>query len=503
MTEHVEAGRTQILKESTQYLASTIVAQGAGLLRAILLPVLLVPAQLGVWNLMNVVIGYGANAHLGILHGMNKKVPSLRVLGPPTELEELKDSVFWFNLALGLAAGFVLLVVSFLVQPAFAHALRIVALVVVLQMVFVFYFSLLRADNRFGLVSKGVAGLSIFSTVTVLLIAYYSPDRLLGALYGLAAGYPAVLLYWYYRGNYAFSTRMKWPRVKDAFALGFPLIVLGGMDMILLSLDRWIIAWKFPETTLGYYAIAIMASNLLGMVPTSAANVLYPRMLERFAVTNDHSAVGGLLLNPVRAMAAVMVFLTSIVAIFVPVVIRLFLPEYAPSIPLVEILVPGAYFLAIAPIAGSYVIAVNLQRGLIAVQAVAIGACLALDGIFLYAGYGVRGIAYGTLCCYAIYGFGYLGIAVHLAQRKPGATLRFLAHLSLLFVVMAVAISVTSPLSHPSSHWKEQALFAALRLFIVTALILPVMWLVNRGSGILSTILTEYSGWRSSGRSSQ
>lgn len=502
MTGHAETGRAQIIRDSTHYLASSVVAQGAALLRAVLLPVLLLPSQLGVWNLMNVVIGYGANAHLGILHGFNKKVPSLRVLGPATELDELKDSVFWFNLLLGLSAGIALLVASFLIQPVYAHALRIVALVVVLQMVFVFYFSLLRADNRFGLVSMGIAGLSILSTVTVLLIAYFSPDRLLGALYGSAAAYPIVLLYWFYKGGYAFSARMKWPRVKDAFVLGFPLIILGTMDMVLLSLDRWIIAWKFPGTALGYYAIAIMASNLLGMVPASAANVLYPRMLERFAATNDYSAVGGLLLNPIRAMAAVMIFLTSALAIFVPVVIRLFLPQYAPSIPLVEILVPGAYFLAIAPIAGSYVVAVNLQRGLIAVQIVAMGVCLALYGVFLYAGYGVRGIAYGTLCCYAIYGFGYLGIAVHLAQGKWSETVRFLIHLFLLFAIMVVALMATATLSHPSSHWKDQALAAALRLFVVTALILPVMWLVNRKSGIVSTILTEYSGWRTSRKSS-
>ena len=502
MTDHVEAGRAQILKESTQYLASTVVAQGISLLRAIFLPVLLLPAQLGVWNLMNVIIGYGANAHLGILHGMNKKVPALRVLGPASELDELKDSVFWINLLLGLSAGIALLVASFLVRPVYAHAMRIVALVVVLQMLFVFYFSLLRAVNRFGLVSKGIATLSILSTATVLLLAYFSPDRLLGALYGLAAAYPFILVYWHYKGGYAFSTRMNWPRVKDAFVLGFPLIILGTMDMILLSLDRWIIAWKFSVTALGFYAIAIMASNLLGMVPLSAANVLYPRMLERFAATKDYSAVGGLLLNPVRAMAALMIFLTSIVAIFVPVAIRLFLPEYAPSIPLVEILVPGAYFLAAAPIAGNYIVAVNLQRVLFAVQFVAMSVCLALDCIFLYAGYGVRGIAYGTLCCYAIYGFGYLGIAVHLAQGKWRETARFLIHLSLLFMILVAALLITDPLSHPSSHWKDELFSAVLRLLIVSALVWPVMWLVNRKSGILSTVMAEFSGWRASRRSS-
>ena len=103
-------------------------------------------------------------------------------------------------------------------------------------MVFVFYFCLLRGDNRFDLVSKGIAGLSILSSATVLVLAYLSPDRLLGALWGVAVAYPFVLGYWFYEGGYRFAISLKRDQVKDAFVLGFPLIVLGFMDMIFLSM---------------------------------------------------------------------------------------------------------------------------------------------------------------------------------------------------------------------------------------------------------------------------
>jgi O-antigen/teichoic acid export membrane protein len=43
--------RRQTIRDSTHYLSATIVAQGVGLLRSIVLPVLLSPAQLGVWTL--------------------------------------------------------------------------------------------------------------------------------------------------------------------------------------------------------------------------------------------------------------------------------------------------------------------------------------------------------------------------------------------------------------------------------------------------------------------
>lgn len=488
--------RKQILKDTTYYLTSTILAQGVSLLRTFLLPVLLGPVQLGIWNLMNVIIGYGANSHLGILHGLNKKVPALRGLGQIREIDELKDSVFWVNLLLGIMAGSAIFIGSFLFSNVYAASLRIIALVIVLQMVFVYFFCLLRADCRFEVVSKGIAALSMFSTVLVLLLAYLFSDRLLGALWGVTGAYLFVIGYWFYKGGYRFTARLKWSQISDAFVTGIPLIVLGLIDMLLLSLDRWVIAWKLPATALGFYALGIMTSNLLGIVPTSVSNVLYPRMLESFAATQSHCAVGVLMLNPLRVVAVLMVFLISATTIFLPVIIRLLLPTYLPAVSLIEILVPSAFFLAIAPIAGNYVVAVDRQRALIMVQVVAMGICLVLDGILLHAGYGVRGIAYGTLTCYAVYGLGYAGIGVYLARERWGETLLFLIQLVTLFGVMLIALNLTNLFLTEDSHWGTQVFFAIIRLFVVSVMLLPFVWLVNRKSGMLSTIWMEFINWR-------
>lgn len=495
-----ETDRTQILKDSAHYLASTVAAQGFGIIRSMLLPVLLVPTQLGLWNLMNVIVGYGANAHLGLLHGFNKQVPALRAQGNERELNELKDSVFWVNLLLGIIVSFVLFLASFLNDPIYASALRIVALIVILQMIYVFYFSLLRADNRFDIVSNGIAGLSVFSSVFVLLLAYLFADSLSGALCGLLLAYPFVIVYWYYRGGYKFAIRLKLAQIRSAFKIGLPLIILGLVDMVLLSIDRWIIAWQLPPADLGYYALGIMASNLLGLVPISVANVLYPRMLSRFASTRDYKAVSGLMLDPIRAVSVLMLFLVSAATIFLPVVVRWAIPQYIIAIPLMEILVPGAFFLAIASIAGTYVIALNRQTGLFKIQFSAIVICLLLDGIFLKMGYGVRGIAYGTVCGYVIYGLGYLGMAAYLASRKWIETIWFLMHLCIIFGVMIVALKITNFVFPPASHWMNDTYLSILRLVAVGVALVPFVWLVNRKNDLLSKIRIEFTVWRTSKR---
>lgn len=501
MTGMGGASRKQILKDSVHYLASTILAQGIGLLRTFLLPVLLGPAQLGVWNLMNVIIGYGANSHLGLLHGLNKKMPILRGLGKEREIGELKDSVFWFNLLLGILAGSVVFISSFLF-PKSADSLRIIAPVILLQMVFVYYFCLLRGDNRFELVSKGIAVLSIFSTFFVLILAYFSHNRLAGALWGLTVAYFLVVGYWFYEAGYHFKPGLKWKWISDAFSSGVPLIILGLIDMVLLSLDRWIIAWKCSGEALGFYALGIMASNMLGIVPGSVANVLYPRMLERFASTRNNFLVGNLVLNPVRAVAALMAFLISAASIFLPVVIRLFLPKYLSALPLIEILVLGAFFLALVPIAGNYVVSIDRQRVLIIIQAAAMVISILVDGILLYAGYGVEGIAYGTITCYAVYGLGYAGISVYFIHKRYSEVIRFLGQLVALFVVMFIALKVTSLFLKDDFLWVNQVFFAAIRMFVVSGILLPFIWLINRKSGLLSTLWIEFVSWRAARSSS-
>ena len=68
----------KIVKDLKHYVSATIFGQGFSIIRSIFIPILFSPSQLGIWNLFNVLLGYFANAHLGLLHGMNKEIPYLR-----------------------------------------------------------------------------------------------------------------------------------------------------------------------------------------------------------------------------------------------------------------------------------------------------------------------------------------------------------------------------------------------------------------------------------------
>jgi magnesium-transporting ATPase (P-type) len=134
---------------------------------------------------------------------------------------------------------------------------------------------------------------------------------------------------------------------------------------------------------------------------------------------------------------------------------------------------------------------------LIIVLLVAMGITLMLDIVLLRLGYGVHGIAYATILGYAIYGFGYLGVSVHLAQGRWSETVRFLLNHLALFIVMMVAIKSTGRFAHLTSPWQDQVFWAGVRLLAVSGILLPFVWLANRKSGVWTSLMAILSDWRS------
>ena len=492
----VGRSRTQIIKDSGHYLAATLVAQGVALVRSLMMPILFMPAQMGVWNLMNVVISYGEKAQLGLLDGMNKAIPLMRGEGRHDRTDAMKDSVFWVNLMLAAVAGLVTWLASWFAPQTYAPSLRIVAVVVFLQLPFSYLFSILRVDNRFGLLSRGVVALSICSTILILLLGLRSSDALQGALIGLAAAYALTVFYWSIAGRYSFAFRIKLDSLREALVLGVPLKMLGVFDAVFLSVDRWIIVAMLGETMLGYYAVAIMVSNLLGLVPGSVASVVYTRMLERYATDKHPRAIRTLLTMPLRALMALMLVLSSCAMIAVPVVITIFMPRYVISIPLVQTLVAGGVFLSIGLFTGTYLIAINRQGLMMKVQIAATLLSIVGNTLVVNLGYGVQGVAMVTSFAYMCIGFGYTIPAIWFVCGDRIETMKMLVNLVVLVMVMLTATAGAHFL-FPAGGSSIREFFSGLnRLALVLGCVMFALWWVNRDGELLAIIRAELRNFR-------
>ena len=485
--------RGQIIQDSVRYLFATIAGQGFGLIRGVMIPVLFSPAQLGIWNLMNVILGYAGNAHLGILHGMNKLVPMLRGQSQAVQVATVRDSVFWVNLSLATLAASGVTVASFIAPSTYAPSLRITAVIVWLLLIFYYLFSLLRADNRFGLVSAGVTGLSALTTVLVLVCGFLSADHLQGAFIGLAGAYGMVVAFWLWKSRYRYTFQVDLSAVRRTLTLGVPLIVLGVLETVFLSVDRWVIVARLSETQLGYYALGIMASNMITLIPGSVASVVYPRMLERFGTSGEPMSLRGLLIGPTRAVATLMAILIGGAVLILPSIIRFFLPKYAPSIPVLMLLIPGAFFCATASIPASFVTAINKQHWLMAIQGVCIGLGLILSITFVSLGWGILGVAVSTFVTYVVYGVGYIVLSARFAVRTRIEIARFLGQVFTPFFAMALALVLGLLIVPAGGTLGDEVLrIAGCMVLMATALALALWW-TNRDGEVMAVVREEFN----------
>ncbi len=427
---------------------------------------------------------------------MNKTIPYLRGQNKTQKIADVKNSIFCLNLLLGSFASGITMAVSFYAPPAYAYILRIIALCIFLQQIYLYLFCILRAENKFGLASKGSAGFSIISTVLIVLFAKLFSDQLSGAFLGIVCALVIVVAYWLQKSRSRFTLEVDWHIIRENFYVGLPIIVVGLIDMIFLSIDRWLIAVELGEAPLGYYAIGFMAANMLGVVTGAATNVLYPYTLERFVLAKNSVDMKKYLIVPIRILGAVMLIIISVAIIVIPLLLQLFLPKYLPSIPIIQVLLFGAFFWSISIVSGMFLIAVNKQNLLIAVQFVAVFISIMIDGLLLKAGYGIIGVAVGTASGYCVYGLGYTLIAARLVLEGKTEYIRFIVQLLTPFGALIMAVMVGNYFIWEGTDVPGYLLSASLKLSLLMFVLLLTLWFTNRETNIIARIRSELQVWR-------
>jgi O-antigen/teichoic acid export membrane protein len=164
-----------------------------------------------------------------------------------------------------------------------------------------------------------------------------------------------------------------------------------------------------------------------------------------------------------------------------------FLPKYDPGIRPGQVLLAGAYFMAIARIPQMLLVSLDRQRLLLALTGVSVTVCAAAIGGALAAGWALVGVAGGTCLGFFFYSVVVTWAALRAARVPWRKARRFLADLAFpIFATVAVlALSV-------SVHPETPATFAAdvaatlLRCAPVMVAGLALVWGARRRLGLFT-----------------
>lgn len=421
-----------IRKSISQYFLATIVGNIFGLFRNIFLPFIYTPAQLGVWNLMNVLLAYSANMHLGVLHGMNKLIPIYKARNEYRNEKLLVSSTFWFNIILAAIAVVGFIISAFYFDVSYKIPLLIIGLASFCQQLFAYYFSLLRSNEKFKIVSIGTALLSIITLLFIFILTSVSKYKIEAGLFSIVISNIFVVIY-FHKSHKIYISDFDSNIIRKALATGLPLIIIGILDTLLITADRWLIASNYSKNILGNYALGVMTSGLISVIPGVISSVIYPKLIQKYTANNDLKEFAKLVIQPIKTIWILMFLLTGISMVLIPFLITNYLPKYIASISLVELFIIGAYFFSSSFAVGSVIIAINKQKSIIYLQLFVIAFILITDLIIIKNHLSIELVATGTIIGYFIYGLGYNIIAFYNLKIKAINYVKLVSQLVLPF----------------------------------------------------------------------
>jgi O-antigen/teichoic acid export membrane protein len=411
--------KKSIVNDLGKVLAGNVGGQIIGLVRGLVVPLLVTPAGYGLWRILLLVWQYGVYLHLGSFALLNRDLPGFLAREAHGRVSEIRQTAFWGAMATASLVAIGLGVFS--MTPASgadfggAWALRISAIGLVAQQVFLYLMVDFRVHSQFGRMSL----LGFCQAVAALV--FMIPLGYVAGVPGFASGMTLATVL----AVAAFGRRSAFEPPKldlRAFlgqaARGIPLSGLPFLNTTITSVGQIVAAAILGLEATGFYGLGVMIGTFVYAIPRALGMVLYPRYLESVAVTEDPTDIGILLRRSI-AVTSVMGTLTVCgIAVFLDPIYRYVFPSYLSALGSSYALLAMMPTLSYALVLQNALLALRLHRRAIFLQLgfIALSTGLSLTGAFVFGD--VKWVALGVMVANTGYGLGAMWLALS-ATRQP------------------------------------------------------------------------------------
>lgn len=477
--------KKSILKDTLRYGIANYIVQAIGIINSIALRRFMGPWAMGIWSILQVILGYCGYASFGTTKALMRDYPYLRGRGEHEKAESLKDLVLTFSMLGSLIPFAAILIYLLLKWQVLESALRVglgfIAGFLFIQRFYDLLMALLRSDKKFTVLSQlivlnAVAGLAC----TFLLVGRWN-------LYGLLAGTALVtvgsLFFIGKASPYHFRYFWNGPALWKELRLGIPLVAISFLSEFLKSLDKLIIAKQLGFYEVGLYSLAMMANSYIFALPMMFAHVWYPNLQEEYGRRGDAAGIKNYLLTPVFALSILSPFLCGLAVFLVPLLAEIFLPKFLPGIGAMKIYLVGSYFLLLAQFGGNFLVTLDKYWVNVPLLLGAIPLNYFLNLFFLGKGWGLEGVALGSTISFAIYGLGSYAAALRPFAR-PAEIFTQLGKVILIAALFFGGVFLIDRLIDPRNEYAA----AVLKTACLLAFSSPFFLVLERKTGLLARL---------------
>lgn len=398
--------KNKILSDMLSLGFSTIIAQIVSFFSDIWIRKIIGPEQYGFWLTVSLILVYGQLSHLGVINAVNRDIPFYHGKNDFENVERLK------NVAIGSIITFPVIVSVLLSISAYLLGLILkwdtkliygsigASIILLVQMLCNYAEVLYKTEEDFKSLSKinlvRILSKALLTAIFTIYIGFY----------GLFLGLGTSLLIELYLARRIFKGVKIVADFYKAFQLakvGFPILLVGTAWNLITSLDRVIISFLLSPMQLGYYSIALITYSTLMMITQVVNQVIYPKFPYLYGKTNSEQKLKELVEKLNMLFAPVISIAVGLIYIFLPLLVKLILPEYVPGIVAAQILVLGVYPITLVGMAG--LLFNTLSKQGIILKSLALTAMLniILSILMIKLNYGIEGVAVGTSIAYLLY----------------------------------------------------------------------------------------------------
>ncbi|MEA2359017.1 MAG: hypothetical protein QOI62_2277 [Solirubrobacteraceae bacterium] len=472
--------------DAATFTLATYCAQALLFVAGLVQKGLLGPVATGFWSLMQTFWVLLAIAPLGTLQGSTRQIPIRRGRRDYAAAAAAAATGSSFSLLAIAVAGALLAAGALVLGGGWAPELRwgllLLGVTGPLRLLCDCHQVIFQATKRFDVASLSTvvdaAIMLTVGTLTVWLLGFY------GMFAAVAASNLTLLAVWSRKGltgwrRPAFRWRIERRLVRELASFGAPIMVQGQIWLLFLAVDNLIVAAILGVRQLGYYALAVSVTTYVLLLPRSIGAALFPRMTERFAQAEDVASIRHYAVDVQRLLAYMLVPIFVAAACFgVPVIIRHGLPEFAPAIDAVRIMVAGSFAVALVNMPTKVLITAGYRWRLVALML----ACLGLNAGANYLAVGplrqgIEGAAAATSASYLVTFLVLTSYALGKALA-PGEVARHVGELLAVFAYVVGALWAIESLVGPGGGGLIlDAAVAAAKLLAFLVLLTP--WLLR------------------------
>lgn len=332
LSKRISANYLNFAWFSSSTLALRVVAVGSSLVLLRFVP----PDKMGIWQTLVAMQVFADIAGLGITNGLNRELPFALGRNDTTAANELASTALAYAILSGTLqlAVFVAIAVFSLPDRLWFTACIGMGVLRFGATVSTYVQATMRGNKAFGTLSNIQFLEAILQLATLYLVFALGFNGMV-LRYAVVTAFVAILLF-------VNRPMPVWPavdfdRFRTLFATGVPLFINAFVVGLSYSVDRLVLHRCVGVEAVGLYAPAATVLTLTATIAGTVHTYMYPRLTQRFAVSEDRLAVWQDCRRTLIACLTIGGVVATLGYFLTPIVFPIAFPKYVSAIRAIQL----------------------------------------------------------------------------------------------------------------------------------------------------------------------